>query len=143
MMGRRGGCNFEELAIFQQNLEKLTDNMPAIMDVCAKNLAQRLIRKTKFWTPVGVYSNGKQGGTLKKGWSTRNVRIYHTASCVMVEIINPVEYASYVEYGHRTVNHTGWVPGRFMMTFAEGEIQRDAPGILERKIKKMMEAALK
>ncbi len=142
-MGRRGGCNFEELAVFQQNLEQLADNMSTIMDICAKDLAQRLIRKAKFRTPVGVYSNGKQGGTLKKGWSTRNVRIYHSASCVMVEIVNPVEYASYVEYGHRTANHTGWVPGKLMMTFAEREIQRDSQGILEQKVKKMMEATLK
>ena len=142
-MGRRGGCNFEELAAFQQNLEQLADNMSTIMDTCAKDLAQRLIRKAKLRTPVGIYSGGKKGGTLRRGWSTQNVRIFHSGTACVAEIINPVEYASYVEYGHRTANHAGWVPGKFMMTLSEREIQRDAPGILEQRIKKMMEAALK
>ena len=51
---------------------------------------------------------------------------------------NPIEYASYVEYGHRTANHQGWVPGQFMMTISEQEIQQSAPGILENKIKKFL-----
>lgn len=55
-----------------------------------------------------------------------------------IEIINPVEYASYVEFGHRTVNN-GWVPGKFVMTRAEAEIQVLAPKVLEAKIKKYLE----
>ncbi|MEE0733851.1 MAG: HK97 gp10 family phage protein [Acutalibacteraceae bacterium] len=57
----------------------------------------------------------------------------------MIEIINPVEYASYVEYGHRTANHKGWVPGKFVMTRAEAEIQALAPKVLEAKIKKWLQ----
>ncbi len=124
-------------------MEQLADNMNTVMDVCAKDLAQRFIRKVKKRTPVGVYSGGKQGGTLRRGWSLQNARFYHSGSACLVEITNPVEYASYVEYGHRTVNHTGWVPGKFMMTVSAREIQRDAPKILEQKLKKMMEAQLR
>lgn len=60
---------------------------------------------------------------------------------MVIEIINPVEYASYVEFGHRTANHTGWVPGRFMMTISEQEMQNIAPALLERKINKFMTMA--
>lgn len=49
--------------------------------------------------------------------------------------MNPVEYASYVEYGHRTANHKGWVKGRFMMTISEQELEKIAPKVLENKIK--------
>lgn len=142
-MMARGGCNFEELMAFQQKMEQLADNMNHIMDICAKDLAQRFIGKVKKRTPVGVYSGGKPGGTLRRGWSLKNVRFYHIGSACLIEITNPVEYAEYVEYGHRTANHTGWVPGKFMMTLSSEEIQRDMPGILEKKIKKMMEAQLR
>lgn len=56
----------------------------------------------------------------------------------MIEIVNPIEYASYVEYGHRTANHEGWVKGQFMMTISEQELQSIAPQILEKKIKKYL-----
>ena len=144
-MGRSGGCDFAELEAFQQSLQELTVNMSQILDICAKDLAQRLMRKVIKRTPVGVYPKvtGKKGGTLRRGWSQDGkFKIYHSASACMIEIKNPVEYASYVEYGHRTVSG-GWVPGKLMMTLSVQEIQRDAPGILEKKIKKMMEAALR
>ena len=51
-----------------------------------------------------------------------------------IEIINPVEYAAYVEFGHRTANHKGWVPGKFMLTISEQELESQAPKVLERKI---------
>lgn len=145
-MGRNGGCNFDQLAEFQQKLETLANNMGEILDICAHELAQRLMAKVIKRTPVGKYpaGTGKVGGTLRRGWSQGGeYKIYHSTSACMIEINNPVEYASYVEYGHRTANHTGWVPGRFMMTISVEEIQRNAPAILEKKVKKMMEAQLK
>lgn len=158
----KGGCNFSELVEFQKKMETLTNNMAEILDICARELAQRLMTKVIKRTPVGQYDKpvsfatrdgkevsfqphtGKKGGTLRRGWSQGGkYKIYHSASSCMIEISNPVEYASYVEYGHRTANHKGWVPGHFMMTISVKEIQRDAPAILERKIKKLMEAQLK
>lgn len=47
----------------------------------------------------------------------------HYGDTYVVEIVNPVEYASYVEFGHRTRNHKGGIAGRFMMTIAEQELQ--------------------
>lgn len=44
-----------------------------------------------------------------------------------------MNYASYVEYGHRTKNHKGWVEGRFMATISMQEIERQLPKFLERK----------
>lgn len=142
----KGGCDFGELIEFQKKMLTLTNNMGEILDICARELAQRLMAKVIKRTPVGKYpaGTGKVGGTLRRGWSQGGkYKIYHSASACMIEISNPVEYASYVEYGHRTANHTGWVPGRFMMTISVEEIQRDALAILEKKIKKLMEAQLK
>ena len=52
----------------------------------------------------------------------------------MIEIVNPVEYASYVEFGHRTRGGGGWVEGQFFLTISENELKKSAPAIIERKI---------
>ncbi len=145
-MMARGGCNFDDLLRFQEGMARMQQNMGEILDICARELAQRLMAKVIKRTPVGKYpaGTGKVGGTLRRGWSQGGrYKIYHSASACMIEINNPVEYASYVEYGHRTANHTGWVPGHFMMTISVEEIQRNAPAILERKIKRLMEAQMR
>lgn len=85
--------------------------------------------------------SGKQGGTLRRGWTVGETK--KEGNNYVIEIINPVEYASYVEYGHRTPNHKGWVKGRFMMTISEQEIEQLAPVLLEKKIQKLLEGCLK
>lgn len=103
---------------------------------------------------------GKQGGTLRRGWIAatqaeaesghgspkadeitaycNGLEISHSGGIYRIDIINPVEYAPYVEYGHRTASHKGWVPGHFMLTISEQEIQKDAPRVLESKIKRFL-----
>ncbi|MHB8034700.1 hypothetical protein CF069_12325 [Clostridium botulinum] len=112
-------------------------------------MAFRAERKIKKRTPVGVYSNqvafttkdgkevsfttssSKTGGHLRRNWQVGNV--VKQGDSYVVEIFNNVDYASYVEYGHRTKNHKGWVEGRFMATISMQEIERQLPKFLERK----------
>ena len=124
-------------------------------EMCAKELAARLLAKVIKRTPVGVYpaSSGKVGGTLRRGWTANQdtsaadyasrLQVTKTGKTYTIEIVNPVEYASYVEYGHRTPKHDGWVEGQFFLTISEQEIQRIAPKVLAAKLDKMMEEALK
>ena len=70
------------------------------------------------------------------------MKVYHYGDTYVIEVINPIEYASYVEYGHRTRDHQGWVPGKFMMTISEKEIQAAALRILEKKLKKWLEGCM-
>lgn len=115
-----------------------------------------------------VNPSGKMGGTLRRGWTAQTqeeaekgkgkpsaeqvtafvnaLKIQHNGNMLTLEIENPVEYASYVEYGHRTSKHSrrqGWVPGHFMLTISEQEIQKIAPGVLQSKIKKFLGECLK
>ena len=66
-----------------------------------------------------------------------------------IEVVNPVEYASYVEFGHRQepgrfVPAIGkrlkksWVEGKFMLTISSQEVQEAAPAILEQKLKRKL-----
>lgn len=150
-MARTGTINFRDFERIQRNLEKLNqEQVDTFIDACAKELAARLLAKVIKRTPVGDYPNssGKKGGTLRRGWTAGknqsavsyadSLPIHHFGDAYVIEIINPVEYASYVEYGHRTANHKGWVNGRFMLTISEQEIQSAAPGIIEKKLMKQM-----
>ena len=153
-MGRMGNFNIDGLKKFRYELNKLQDPYKFV-EACAKELAARLLRMVVKRTPVGEYpkSSGKKGGTLRRGWtgekrsSAQNyadsLTVHHFGDTYVIEIVNPVEYASYVEYGHRTANHKGWVKGKFMMTISEQELEKIAPKVLENKIKKYLGGCLK
>lgn len=126
----------------QAKINKIaSSDVQKFMIECAKDLAARLLRYAKMRTPVGRYpkGSGKVGGTLRRGWSQVNngVEVAYSGGVYIVEIINPVEYASYVEIGHRTKSG-GWVPGRFMLKISEDELKSVIPQILEDKILKFL-----
>lgn len=140
--------DYSELEKLKEQIMKYGDpsKTDQFMKSCAKELAARLLAKVIKRTPVGQYpaGSGKTGGTLRRGWTAdknANAKAYANSLNVskvgndyVIEIINPVEYASYVEFGHRTRNHTGWVEGHFMLTISEDEIRKSAPRILEKKL---------
>ena len=152
-MGRMGNFNIDGLKQFRDELNKL--QIPDdFVESCTKELAARLLRIVVKRTPVGEYpkSTGKKGGTLRRGWTGEkrssakgyvdSLTVNHFGDTYVIEIVNPVEYASYVEYGHRTANHKGWVKGKFMMAISEQELETIAPRVLENKIKKYLEGML-
>jgi hypothetical protein len=153
-MGRYGRLDIKGLQKFQQELNKLADP-DAFVESCAKELAARLLAMVIRRTPVGVYpaSSGKKGGTLRRGWTgeksasaasyAESLTVHHFGDTYVIEIVNPVEYASYVEYGHRTANHKGWVKGQFMMTISEQELEKIAPKVLEKKVMKYLKGCMK
>ena len=160
MAKRWGKVDYRELEKLRDNLEKLQKvDMEAFCTQMAKELASRLLRRVKKRTPVGEYENisyttkdgrtfsfneGKTGGTLRNNWKiektvNRNGNVYE------IEVYNPVEYASYVEYGHRQEVgrfvpqigkrlKSGWVEGQFMLKISEEEVQALAPKLLEKRL---------
>lgn len=144
-------ANFKDLKDFYEKMNKLNEaELDLFIGACAKELAARLLAKVIKRTPVGVYpkGSGKKGGTLRRGWTAEKAQsatqyvesltINHFGGTYVIEIANPTDYASYVEFGHRTKNHKGWVRGKFMLTISEQEIQEAAPAILERKLAKKL-----
>lgn len=140
---------FEELKKFKRQLEEVTDpkGVDQFLSDCSKELAARLLAKVIKRTPVGKYSkeSGKTGGTLRRGWTAgkdRNDVVTYANSLpinkigdqYVIKIINPVEYASYVEFGHRTRDHKGWVEGKFMLTISEDKVRKLAPKALEKRL---------
>ena len=98
--------------------------------------------------------SGKKGGTLRRGWTARteeqaagggwtpdpvayasDIPITKSGDTYTIEVINPVHYASYVEFGHRT-RGGGWVPGQYFLTMAEKEIREHSPEWISAKLDK-------
>lgn len=148
------GFDYRQVKQFQDNLEQLDKEKDEFLQSCAKELAARLLTLAIRRTPSDT-------GTLKRGWTAQRagsgaeglksnggrqfaetMKVHHFGDTYVIEVINPVEYASYVEYGHRTRNHAGWVEGKFMMTISEKEIQAAAPQILEKKLEKWLRGCL-
>ena len=140
-MARWGRVDFSALKRMQKKMERLEKaGFDKFCEDAAKELAARLLSKVIKRTPVGNYDDGRVGGTLRRGWTIKaNVR--KVGNVYEVEVINPTEYAQYVEFGHRTRNHQGWVKGRFMMTISADEVERAAPAILEKKLMKLLKEA--
>jgi hypothetical protein len=139
-MATWGKADFKQLISMRDKFQQLqsSDLQTLAMDL-TNEIASRLFRRVVKRTPVGQYSSGsgKTGGTLRRGWTIGEIQ--HIGSMYQVEIINPIEYAPYVEFGHRTANHKGWVQGRFMLTISEREIQAQATKIVERRIMQYLE----
>ncbi len=150
-MAKWGNCDFSGFKKLAKQFDKLTPNQKdEFYTSCCKALAARLLAAVIPRTPVGQYpaTSGKQGGTLRRGWTSKtaggsaasaaayaqSLQVKKIGSMYQVEIVNPVEYASYVEYGHRTANKTGWVEGKFMLTLSEQELQKIAPKVLEKRL---------
>lgn len=172
-MSKWGSADYKQLEKLRNNIAKLqrTDMEKFCRDV-SKELAARLLGLVIPQTPVGVYKNrtytcvtgyqhkghyveGKNGGTLRRGWTAKtqseaesggtidakayanSLPISKSGNQYVVEIINPVEYASYVEYGHRTVNG-GWVVGHLFLTHSENRIELEiAPKLIEKELQKL------
>ena len=160
-MARWGKVNFKQLERLQKRMQKLGKaDFDKFCEDMAKELAARLLARVIKRTPVGDYDDGTVGGTLRRGWTAKSHReaelssafgggsgakkfadsmtVVKKGNVYEIEVINPVEYASYVEYGHRTRNHQGWVPGRFMMTISADEVEQLAPKLIEKKLMKLL-----
>ena len=149
-----GNSDAGDLKRLQKQLHELTDGqgmeLERFYEQCAKDIAALLLAQVIPRTPVGVYppSSGKNGGTLRRGWTggkeIKNIAAYSNqlhvrkeGSAYVIEITNPTFYGPYVEYGHRTVNGK-WVEGRMMLQEAELETQNKTPAILEKKIEQFL-----
>lgn len=155
-MGRNVDC--KELQNFVKKLEQeLSEaNRDKFMEDCCKEIAARLLSRVIKRTPVDE-------GTLRRGWTAGQENMSEKGSVVGVSgktgyasqinvvkrngeyrcaVYNSTAYASYVEYGHRTPNHDGWVPGKFFLTISEKEVDALAPALLEKRLMELLKGAM-
>lgn len=155
-----GNCDYKQLQRLRDSLATLQSmDMDRFCTEVSKELAARLLALVIPRTPVGQYpkSSGKKGGTLRRGWTSKTqadaasrggsndakayaeaLPVRKSGNAYTIEVINPVEYASYVEFGHRTRDGDGWVPGQYFLTLSERDLERLAPGVIERKLEALL-----
>lgn len=143
-MSGLGDLDFSQLKKLQNRLNRLGDPNILIESI-AKEIAARLLAKVKRLTPTGDHpeGEGKNGGTLRKNW--RVDKIKRIGDMYYIEVVNPTEYASYVEFGHRQEPgryvpaigkklKKGWVKGKFMLKISADEVRDITPQIIKKKI---------
>lgn len=155
-----GNCDYKQLQRLRDSLATLQSmDMDRFCTEVSKELAARLLALVIPRTPVGQYpkSSGKKGGTLRRGWTSKTqadaasrggsndakayaeaLPVRKSGNAYIIEVINPVEYASYVEFSHRTRGGDGWVPGQYFLTLSEQDLERLAPGVIERKLEALL-----
>ena len=117
------------------------DKREDFCEECAKELAARLLALVIKRTPVDT-------GYLRRGWTggksasakafADGLTVEHSGDTYTIIVENPVEYASYVEYGHRT-RGGGWVPGQFFLTLSEQDLESMMPAVLQKKLEAFLQ----
>lgn len=163
----KGRCDFKDLQRFQEKMEVFTEKQrEKFINAVAKELAARLIARVAKRTPV-------QTGALRRGWTAKtheeavsgsgagknpiayanSLPIVRKGNVYEIEVINPVKYGSYVEYGHRQEAgryvhairkrlKKSWVEGRFFLTKSKNELENEAPEVIEKKLAKELKKVL-
>lgn len=126
-MAKMGDVDLSAFKEFKKKIDKI-DLSKFLVD-CNKGLAQKYLKSATMLTPVDT-------GNLKGEW--RNSTPVITNSGCEVTITNSADYASYVEFGHRTRGGKGWVEGRYMMTKTEQKIEASAPKYIDHKLKQAL-----
>ena len=108
--------DFSGLKRLQEQLSGIVTEKDRFMAQTARGLSAIFLREVKKRTPV-------RSGKLRRGWKAGHAE--KRGGLYITRVQNPVSYAPYVEYGHRTRGAAGvpeaqrkrkWVEGQFMMT---------------------------
>ena len=123
------GFDYSEFENYVEKLHKLSKGeLERYFQEASREIAYTLMALVKEKTPVDT-------GTLRNRWV---IKSNHKGDEYIVYIQNPMEYASYVEYGHRTRGGKGWVKGAYMLTISMAEIKSKSIELLQKYIEKYL-----
>lgn len=123
--------DINELKAYNQAIMSFQNDFNQFLKDLLIDMAERVIARTKPRTPVDT-------GALRNTWKLGEIK--STGKDISVEILNPMEYATEIEYGHRIVlngTEIGWYEGRFMLNISIDEIRRQIPLRYEQELKKL------
>ena len=122
--------DINEFKAYNQSIMSFQNDFNQFLKDLLIEMAERVIARTKPRTPVDT-------GALRNAWQLGEIK--STGKDISVEILNPMEYATEIEYGHRVVHNgieVGWYNGRFMLKISIDEIQKQMPSRYEQELKK-------
>ena len=92
---------------------------------------------------AGTYSTDHSRKVMDRFDYVNALPVFKRGRTFYIEVINPVHYASYVEFGHRTPGGKGWVAGQYFLTLAESQLESRAPAIIEKELEKKLKEVFK
>lgn len=122
--------DFKELNAYASAVTVFKNDFNSFLKKFLIEMAERVIARTKPRTPVDT-------GALRSAWQLGD--IHGEGKNISVEILNGMEYATDVEYGHRVVRNgveIGWAEGRYMLKISIDEIKRQMPARYQSEFKK-------
>lgn len=132
-MAQWGNVEFSDLVALRDKFEMLQNTVDDFCIQVTQEIAQIVFKNAGLRTP-------RKEGDLINAWNTENLKKEGTV--YKIEIVNPLEYAEFVEFGHRKKNGKGWVKGFFMLTIAERDLQRNLDKIIRGKVDAFIMEAL-
>ena len=162
--------DFSKLRQFHENLKRMEKKKDEFCLQIAHDVASMFLAEVKKRTPVGTgtfevigyYKRGKnkgrtklkrisQGGTLRRAWQIKTVA--KQGNYYIAVVHNNMEYASYVENGHR--QHIGqyvpvlgkrlkknFVEGKHMMKLSAELIEQEGQAYLNKKFQEFLKEIL-
>lgn len=113
--------DFSELEKLEKEMKITAQEFDDFLRDFLTEMALRVVAKTKPRTPVDT-------GALRNGWDMGSIK--GGGKEISIEIFNPMEYATEIEYGHRIVRggiEVGYYNGRFMLKTSIDEIDKEMP----------------
>ena len=131
------GFDYSEFEQYTKNFAKFTREFDNWLHKFLYNEGMRFIAEVKRRTPVDT-------GDLRNHWKLAG-GITREGDDLHVWFVNPMYYATFVEYGHAKPYKAGaapgsadWVEGYFMMTVSLEVIYRNMPARFEREFNKFI-----
>ena len=132
------GFDYSEFQKFRNNFAKLTREFDSWIHRFLLNEGMRFIAEVKRRTPVDT-------GDLRSHWKLDGMS--RSGDTLQVWFVNPMYYATFVEYGHAKPYKSGaqpgspdWVEGYFMMTVSLEVIQRNMPARFEKQFEEFLKS---
>ena len=126
------------LSDLERRCQRALKEVDRFLEGFLTQMALRALTKTKKRTPVDT-------GNLRNSWAIGEIE--RSGDTLSISLYNPVEYATYVEYGHKrtawgsksSAETSDWVEGRFMATLSLNNIEKEMPARYEKAFKAWLE----
>lgn len=128
-MGKWGSVNFSDLKKLQKSLEKTQKEIPLLMKEVATEIGNEFLQGVISRTP------STDDNKLKNAWK---LTVNQKGNNFEILLENPLEYASMIEYGHKTAIG-GFKQGVYMLKITEQEIVNKMDTIASRKLNKYLQ----
>ena len=138
------GYDYSEIIEFNNRVDRAQEIVDRLFRETIKEIALDFLVIAKGKTP-------EKTGLLKDRWKIGEIQ--RKGDDYVIEVFDSVDYASFVESGHRTrkgkgkkssrINSKAWVEGRFMMKLTEDDIRMKMPRYLQKMEKKLAEELFK